>query len=610
MSTIIRALAVGELELRDAIRVLGHELRIALLLGFVMASTAWIRAWTWGSGISLATVVALAIFLIVIWANVLGSTIHGYPSGGGAYTVAHDNLGVWPGLTAAAALLIDYVLTVSVSVTAGVAAITSAFPALFPFRIHLGLVAIVLVAWANLRGVRESGTMFAIPTYSFVVVLLALIVFGLGRFVVGNLSPAVARTVPDATNALGGLGLFLILRAFASGCAALTGVEAISNGIPAFEKPEAKNAGKTLIAMAALLATMFLGITLLAHLLGITPSEEETVISQIGRHVFGQGAPYLGLQIATMLILVLAANTSFAGFPRLTAILARARYLPNQLANLGDRLVFNNGIVVLACLASGLIILFGGETHRLIPLYAVGVFLSFTLSQAGMVRHWAREHGQGWRWKMAINGLGALTTGIVLSVIVASKFLNGAWIVILIIPSVIWMFQAIRRHYATVAEQLSLEKLDPKPREGLVSHAWHKVLVPVASLHRGTLVALHFARTLSSDVTAVIVDTDPQITARVQEKWDEWGHGLPLVVLESPYRSTVGPLLDYLEQVDRRDPDHGLAVVVLPEFVPARWWHHLLHNQTALLIKTILLYQRRTSDQNRIIINVPYHLNR
>ena len=573
-----------------------------ILLVLVVAGTAALR---YSLPISLAIAGLLAIVAISYY-----QTIHGYPSGGGAYIVAYDNLGVWPGLTAAAALLIDYVLTVAVSVTAGIAAITSAMPALFPFRVPLCLLAIAFITWANLRGVRESGTLFSIPTYAFISILMTLIVVGLVRLATGTLPPVPAQALAGAGGGASLLTPFLLLRAFSSGCAALTGVEAISNGIPAFRKPEADNAGKTLIAMAALLGTMFLGITFLARSLGVVPAEQETVVSQIGRHVLGYGPLYLFLQVATMLILILAANTSFADFPRLSAILARARYAPRQLANLGDRLVFSNGIMALAFLASSLIVFFGGQTHRLIPLYAVGVFLSFTLSQAGMVRHWRREGGGGWQWKAAVNGLGAATTGIVLLVIVATKFVGGAWIVILLIPTFVWMFHAVRRHYLNVAEQLSLEGLKPEKWEGLDSLDRKKIVIPVSGMHRGTLEALHFARLMSRDVTAVVVDVEPQVTARIRDRWPTWGYDVPLVVLPSPYRSTIQPLLAYLEEVDRRDPERGLAVVVLPEFVPARWWHHLLHNQTALLLKMVLVYQRGEPYQGRVIISVPYHLHR
>jgi len=419
--TKLQALAVFSSDALSSVAYATEE----ILLVLILAGPAVL-------GLSLPIALVIAGLLAIV-ATSYHQTIHGYPSGGGAYIVAYDNLGVWPGLTAAAV------------------------PALHPFRVALCALAILSIAWANMRGVRESGTLFAIPTYGFVFIILALISVGLARLVTGTLSPVSGHIAPAAQESTQAMTLFLLLRAFASGCTALTGVEAISNGIPAFQKPEAENAGKTLVAMAALLATMFLGLTTLARALSVVPVEHETVVSQIGRQVFGTGPLYLILQAATALILVLAANTSFADFPRLSAILARARYLPRQLANLGDRLVFANGIIALALLASGLVVLFGGQTHRLIPLYAVGVFLSFTLSQAGMVRHWYKEGGPGWQWKAVINGLGAVATGIVLLVIVVTKFIHGAWIVILLIPAFVWVFHAIRRHYLTVAEQLSLE---------------------------------------------------------------------------------------------------------------------------------------------------------
>ena len=594
----IQALAVFSSDALSSVAYATEE----ILLVLVVAGTA---------ALDLSLPIALAIVaLLAIVATSYYQTIHGYPSGGGAYIVAYDNLGVWPGLTAAAALLIDYVLTVAVSITAGVAAFTSAFPALIPYRVELCLLAIVLVAWANLRGVRESGTLFAIPTYGFVLVLLTLIALGLVRWLGGALPQHPSYVFPSSGEGAGALTLFLVLRAFASGCTALTGVEAISNGIPAFRKPEADNAGKTLIAMALLLGAMFLGISVLSRTLAVVPTEHETVVSQIGRLVFGDGPLYLALQVATTLILVLAANTSFADFPRLSAILARDRYLPRQLTNLGDRLVFANGILALAVLASVLVIIFGGLTHRLIPLYAVGVFLSFTLSQAGMVRHWHRLRGLGWEWKMVVNGVGAVATAVVLGIIVATKFVHGAWIVILLIPAFVWMFRAIKGHYASVAQQLTLEGTSPEPWTGLASRKRQKVLVPISGVHRGTLEALRFARSLSKDVTAVVVDVEPQVTARVREKWAVWGQKVPLVVLDSPFRSTVGPLLVYLSEVDQREPERGLAVVVLPEFVPARWWHELLHNQTARAVKRALLYRRGETGKDHVIIDVPYHLQR
>jgi amino acid transporter len=594
----IQALAVFSSDALSSVAYATEE----ILLVLVAAGSAAL-------GLSLPIALVIVVLLVIV-ASSYFQTIHGYPTGGGAYLVAYDNLGVWPGLTAAAALLTDYVLTVAVSTTAGIAAITSAFPVLLPFRVELCLLAIVFISWANLRGVRESGTLFAIPTYGFIAIFFTLIVVGLVRLVSGTLQPVPPQVTPTAEAGIQALTVFLVLRAFSSGCTALTGVEAISDGILAFRKPEAENAGKTLIAMTGLLATMFLGITFLARSLHVVPAEHETVISQIGRQVFGDGPLYLALQIATTLILVLAANTSFADFPRLSAILARDRFLPRQLTNLGDRLVFVNGIVALAVLASALVVIFGGQTHRLIPLYAVGVFLSFTLSQSGMVLHWRKVRGPGWQWKARINGLGAIATGMVLSVILAAKFIHGAWVVLLLIPAFVRMFHIIKRHYVTLAEQLSLEGLEPETWKGLATRRRLKVVVPVSGIHRGTLAALQFARSLSKDVTAVMVDVEPPVTARVQERWPVWGHVVPLQVLDSPYRSTIEPLLAYLDETDQREPERGLAVVVLPEFVPAKWWHHLLHNQTAQLLKRALLYRRGRTGKDRVIIDVPYHLQR
>jgi len=592
----VQALAVFSSDALSSVAYATEEILLVLVLAGTMA-------------LDLTLPIALAITgLLAIVVTSYYQTIHGYPSGGGAYIVAHDNLGVWPGLTAGAALLIDYVLTVAVSITAGIAAFTSAFPALLPIRVELCLLAIVFIAWANLRGVRESGTLFAFPTYGFIIIMLGLIAVGLIRWFSGALPPEPAPMLPTSEEGAAALTIFLVLRAFASGCTALTGVEAISNGIPAFRKPEADNAGKTLIVMALLLGTMFLGISFLGRSLGVVPGEHETVVSQIARHVFGDSPLYFVLQVATTLILVLAANTSFADFPRLSAILARDRYLPRQLTNLGDRLVFANGIILLAVLASALVVIFGARTHGLIPLYAVGVFLSFTLSQAGMVRHWLKLRGPGWNWKVAVNGLGAATTAVVLVIVTATKFIHGAWIVIVLIPLFVAMFRAIKRHYESVAEQLTLEGMSPEPWRGLASTRRQKVVVPLSGVHRGTLKALRFARMLSKDVTAVVVDVDPQATARVRDKWSSWGQNVRLLVLDSPYRSTVGPLLEYLDERDRQEPERGLAVVVLPEFVAARWWHELLHNQTARAIKRALVYRRGENLKDRVIIDVPYHL--
>jgi amino acid transporter len=536
--------------------------------------------------------IALAItLLLIVVAISYQQTIRAYPSGGGSYIVSRANLGADLGLVAAAALMIDYVLTVSVSVAAGVAAVTSALPSLLTHRETLAVVCIGLIALANLRGVRESGRIFAVPTYLFVATFVVLVGAGVLRLVRGDV-PSLASAPPPATTAL---TWFLVLRAFASGCTALTGVEAISNGVPAFREPEAENAAATMRWMATILATLFMGITILAYAFGVVPKAEETVVSQLARGLFGRGLFYYLIQASTALILVLAANTSFADFPRLASLLARDRYVPRQLARRGDRLVFSNGIVILAVLAALLIVVYHGETHALIPLYAVGVFIAFTLSQVGMARHWLVEHGPGWRWRLAINGSGALVTAVVTVVIATTKFTHGAWIVVILIPLVVLGFRAIHAHYLEVARTLSLENYRDE-------RLTNEVLVLVGDLHMGVARALRFAQSLSPTPRAVYIETDPEATRRLGERWAKLALGVPLVVLPSPYRSVLGPLLDYIDTLQGGDPSR-MVTVVLPEFIPRRWWQHLLHNQTALLIKGALLFRR-----NVVVVDVPFHL--
>jgi len=545
----------------------------------------------------LANPIAVSIAgLLVIVAISYQQTIHAYPNGGGSYIVAHDNLGTGPGLVAAAALLVDYVLTVAVSVAAGVAAITSALPSLQDHKVVLGVVFVAAIALANIRGVRESGRIFAIPTYFFIVSFGVLLVGGFYRLLTGTLE-SVTEPPPVAMEAL---TWFLVLRAFSSGCTAMTGTEAISNGIPAFRQPESRNAAITLAWMAGILATLFVGLTVLASVLHVLPSETETVVSQIARRVFGSGLIYYLIQAATALILVLAANTSFADFPRLSSLLARDRFVPRQFATLGERLVFSNGILVLAGFAALLLVLFRGETHALIPLYAVGVFISFTLSQGGMVRYWWRRRTPGWRHRLAINGTGAVVTGIVTVVIAATKFTHGAWIVVVVIPVLVATFLAMHRHYEEVAETLTLEGLEGPPE------FQHTVLVLVGDVHRGVVRAVQYARTLAPTATvrAVYVETDPARTPKLEEKWGMWGLGVPLVVLTSPYRSLLRPLLDYIEHIQARGEDQMVTIVV-PEFLPRHWWQHFLHNQTALLVKGALLFRKNT-----VVADVPYLLKR
>jgi amino acid transporter len=545
-------------------------------------------------GAVIATMLAIVVFSY-------RQTIYAYPGGGGAYLVAKDNLGRLPSLIAAASLLIDYVLTVSVSIAAGVAALTSALPSwhLNPVELSVAFVAVLMLG--NLRGVRESGRLFAAPTYFFIAGILSMIAVGAWRYASGGLEPA---PLPDAPVLLGSGGLaslstFAILTAFSNGCTALTGVEAVSNGVPAFRPPESRNAASTLVTMAVMSIAMFAGITLLAHAYGVIPSDTETVVSQIARSTFGAGSPlYYAVQAATTLILVLAANTAYADFPRLASIVARDRFLPRQFMNQGDRLAFSNGVIILSLLAALLLVIFGGDTHALIPLYMIGVFVSFTLSQTGMVRHWRRLRGAGWRTSAAINGFGAIVTGVVLLIVAATKAMEGAWIVLVMIPMLVAIFAITRRHYDQVAAALSLRGWSPDP----VRH--HTVLVPIGGLQRAVVQALRYGRTLTGDVRAVYVDIDPAATEGLRRQWSEWGQGVDLVVLDSPYRSLMEPLLEHIEQVQADNPT-GYVTVILPEFVPRRIWHHLLHNQHALLIKGALLFK-----PNVIVTSVPFHLTR
>jgi len=537
--------------------------------------------------------VIAAILAIVVFSY--RQTIHAYPSGGGAYLVSKDNLGETPALIAAASLLIDYVLTVAVSIAAGVAAITSALPQWHVNRVELTLAFVLVLMVGNLRGIRESGRIFAVPTYFFIGTALLLIAVGAFRALTGSIHPVVA--VDPVQSVHEPLTLFLLLTAFANGCTAMTGVEAVSNGVPAFEPPESKNAAATMLMMVVLSITMFLGITLLAHAYGIVPSEKETVISQLARGVFGdRGVLYYGVQAATMLILVLAANTAYADFPRLLSILARDRYVPRQFMNQGDRLAFSNGIVGLSAFAAVLLVIFGGDTHALIPLYMIGVFVSFTLSQAGMVIHWKRAGGPGWRTSALINGVGALVTGVVLLVVAATKTLEGAWIILLLIPANVAFFRVTRRHYDQVAAQLTMDGWRSRgPKH-------NTVLVPISGVQRAVAEALDYAGTLSADVRAVFVDVDPAASEQLRRSWDRFETRIPLIALESPYRSLMEPLLEYIEKVSAEHPN-GFITVVLPEFVPARWWHHLFHNQRALLIKGALLFK-----PNTVVTSVPFHL--
>ncbi|MBN1220240.1 MAG: APC family permease [Anaerolineae bacterium] len=564
----------------------------------VILALAGTMAFGYAFPISIAIVALLAIVTLSY-----EQTIHAYPGGGGAYIVSRDNLGELPAQAAGAALLTDYVLTVAVSISSGVAQVVSAFPELFPYRVYLAVALVLFIMVVNLRGVKESGAIFALPTYFFVAMMLLTVGVGLVRYLTGTLG-MVVDPPPLEIVAVQIVTPFLLLHAFSSGTAALTGVEAISNGIPAFKEPRSHNAGITLIWMSAILGTLFLVITFLANRIGAMPSETETVISQLARTVYNSRDWLYLLTIgATTVILIMAANTSFADFPRLSALLAIDGFLPRQFTYRGSRLVFSRGIMALALLASILIIAFSASVTALIPLYAIGVFLSFTLSQGGMAHRWwkigrlapgqeKQERGStlryeaGWQVKIVINGFGAVCTAIVMFVFAVTKFRDGAWLVLVLMPLLVAGFSLIHRHYRNLARQLSLDDY------GAASHIIrHRVILCVSGVHQGSLIALRYARNLSDDVTAVHVSMDPLEAEKVRQKWEMWGDGVRLVILESPYRLFVEPLLQYIEEIASQRQPNEIITVVVPQFVPRRWWHNLLHTQTAMLLRLVLLFK-------------------
>jgi amino acid transporter len=586
----IRALAAFSPDALASIAYANQE----IYLGLVVAGSAGL-SYAWPIGIAIAGL--LAVVAVSYY-----QTIGGYPSGGGSYIVARSNLGDMPGLLAAAALVVDYMLNAAVSLTSGLAAVTSAFPGLEPYRVTLALALLLIITLVNLRGMREAGTAMAIPVYLFLGSFLSMIAYGLTRLAVEG-PVSLAETAPSAAVPV---TLFLILHTFSTGSTALTGIEAISNGVPAFRPPQARNAGRTLIVMAMLMGTLFVGTVGLTQFLGVVAEPRETILSALARRLFDNNPLYFLVQFATLGILTVAANTSFAGFPRLAAILSRDGFLPRQFGSLGDRLAFSNGILFLGVSAGVLIFLFGGSTHALIPLFAIGAFLAFTLSQAGMVVHWRRERGAGWQWKMAVNGVGALTTGATLVIVSISKFAEGAWITLLVIPLLVLAFRRVYTHYQEVREELSLRGLPPSLKPAASS----RVVIPVSGVHRGVVGAVAFAQSISRDITAVYVELEPGTGEKMRETWNAWWPEIPMEVVASPYRSTIQPLMEFLDKTDREHNDGQLATVVLPEFLPNHWWEGLLHNQTAWLLKAALLYGRRHGNLERVVIDVPFHLQK
>ncbi len=584
---------------------LPNSVALAILSSDALSSVAYateeiLRVLVLGGALALTWSVPLGVAIVGLLAIVTMSyrqLIRAYPSGGGAYTVAKENLGTVAGLVAASGLLIDYVLTVAVSVSAGIAALASAFPSLNPMRIELALGFVAFLTLVNLRGVRESGRAFSIPTMLFILSMAVLITVGLAKWAMGT-APAGEPTASAVPPAIAALTPFLLLRAFSSGCAALTGVEAISNSVGVFKAPEPQNAVKTLTWMALILGAVFMGITLLARHLGATPSGSETVVSQIARLVLGKGPLYYVVQFSTLAILLVAANTSFAGFPRVTAMLGRDGYLPHQFSNIGGRLVYANGIVVLAGLSALLIFVFQGSVDRLIPIYAVGVFLSFTLAQAGLVRRWLHTHKRGWKRSTLINGFGAAVTGATVAILALTKFTHGAWLVTLLVPIFLYGFYRIHRHYEEVARELALDHFRPVPMPKK-----HLVIVPVAALHKGTLEALSYARGIAGDVRAVHVAADGASDEALQQEWQRYAPDIPLDIVRTQYRLVVGVLMRYLSRMQRKEK--GIVTVVIPEIVPRHWWEWALHSQTATVLKLALLFRRHIA-----VVSVAHRLRK
>jgi amino acid transporter len=590
-----------------------HEERLSKVTGLAIfasdniSSSAYateetMRALALAGAGALALTMPLTIAIVVILAIVVISylqVIKAYPNGGGSYVVASENLGRLPGLTAAAALLVDYVLTVSVSVAGGVLAITSAAPDLDPYKVTIGVGFIALLTIGNLRGIREAGVLFAGPTYLYVISVFGVLAIGLYRMFTGDLPAPVPPPAVVQQSEL--LSAFLILRAFSSGSVALTGTEAVANGVPAFRPPESRNARIVLVAMGTLFGTLFIGISFLSTRIGLQPdaSETQSILSMLTRSLVGDGWFFYVVQVATAVILTLAANTSFSGFPRLASILATDRFMPRQFSQRGDRLAYSFGIIVLAVLSALLLAAYQASVNGLIPLYTIGVFIAFTLSQAGLVRHWLRERGRGWRFSITVNALGAVATGVVAVVVTVTKFALGAWLVLAVMPVLVYLMWRVHQHYRRIEDELLIPRgvrVALRPRDP-------RVIVPVSRIDRAAMHALSLAHGLSEHVSALHVSFDEEGAQSFKERWARSiGQDIPLEVIVSPYRSLLSPLLSYLDAIDDNDPGRPI-VVVLAEFVPRHWWDAALHNQTALRLKLALFARPNTS-----VIDVPYHL--
>ncbi|ASR48019.1 amino acid permease [Paenibacillus kribbensis] len=579
----LRALAILSSDALSSVAYGTEQILLVLI-------TAGFAALWYSIPISIA-VLGLLVILILSYRQ----TIFSYPGGGGAYIVAQDNLGKAPSLIAGGSLLVDYILTVAVSSSAGTDAITSAFPSLHDHRIAIALTMIIFLTIMNLRGVTESASVLAVPIYLFVVAIFVLIISGIIHYVTGGAHAAAPQFGATVSN----VSLFLLLKAFSSGCSALTGVEAVSNAIPNFRKPAAKNAATTLMMMGLILGCMFIGISLLAYWYGIRPNPHETVISQIANATFGRGVMYYIIQGVTALILFLAANTAYSAFPLLAFMLAKDKYMPHMFMVRGDRLGYSNGILFLSIFSALLVIVFGGNTGNLIPLYAVGVFIPFTLSQLGMMIRWIRLKPSGWVVKLAINTIGMLTTLSITLIFIFTKF-SQVWVVFIFLPLVLYFFMKISRHYENTAEQLRIDITKDKPMV-----KGNTIIIPVAGITRVVMNTISYAKTLSDNVVAVYVGMDDEAIRKMEQKWEEWDVGIRLVVLRSRYRSIISPLRKFIDTVEWKKADEDHITVLIPQFITKHWWENILHNQTSLLMRAYLI-----NYKDVIVTTVPFHLNK